>query len=125
MALKPGHYRLHVWQEAMRLVKQIYLTTECMPIPERFGLQSQIRRAAISIPSNIAEGAARGSLLEYARFLQIARGSLMELDTQLWLGHDLGQIDYSAELKEAMESVLLKLNGLIKSKKEKADNSAT
>ncbi len=123
MALKPGHYRLHVWQEVMRLVKQIYLTTERMPIPERFGLQSQIRRAAISIPSNIAEGAARGSLLEYARFLQIARGSLMELDTQLWLGHDLGQIDYSDELKDAMESVLLKLNGLIKSKKEQCRNN--
>ncbi|MGB8715599.1 MAG: four helix bundle protein [Rhodanobacteraceae bacterium] len=125
MALRPRHYQLHVWQESMRLVKQVYLGTEKMPAAERFGLQSQIRRAVISIPSNIAEGSARGSSLEYARFLQIARGSLMELDTQLWLGHDLGQIDYSDELKSAMESVLLKLNSLIKSKKEKSNNNAT
>lgn len=124
MALKPRHYQLHVWQESMRLVKQIYLATEQMPPMERYGLQSQIRRAAVSIPSNIAEGAARGSSLEYARFLQIARGSLMELDTQLWLGHDLSQLDYSDELKSAIESVLLKLNGLINSKKKKPNNSA-
>ena len=70
----------------------------------------------ISIPSNIAEGAARGSKTEYVRFLQIARGSLMELDTQLWLCRDLGYLSYDEDLKSAMVSVLVKLNGLIRSK---------
>ncbi|GAP65090.1 23S rRNA-associated protein [Mizugakiibacter sediminis] len=116
MALKPGHYRLLVWQEAMRLVRQVYLVTDGMPGKERYGLQSQIRRAVTSIPSNIAEGAARGSKAEYMRFLQIARGSLMELDTQLLLGQDLGYLGYDDGLRSAMESVLVKLNGLISSK---------
>jgi four helix bundle protein len=116
VALKPGHYRLTVWQEAMRLVRQVYVATDGLPEKERYGLQSQIRRAVISIPSNIAEGAARGSKTEYVRFLQIARGSLMELDTQLWLCRDLGYLSYDEDLKSAMVSVLVKLNGLIRSK---------
>ena len=116
MALKPGHYRLEVWQEAMRLVRSVYASSDQMPDKERFGLQSQLRRAAISVPSNIAEGAARGGKVEYARFLQIARGSLMELDTQLWLCQELGYFSYDEALKEAMQSVFLKLNGLIRSK---------
>ncbi len=116
MALKPRHYQLEVWQEAMRLVRQVYLLSEGMPDAERFGLQGQMRRAVVSVPSNIAEGAARGRKAEYARYLHIARGSLMELDTQLWLSQDLGYLSYSNELKDAIESVLVKLNGLIRSK---------
>lgn len=100
----------------MRLVRQVYLVTDGMPEKERYGLQSQIRRAVTSIPSNIAEGAARGSKAEYVRFLQIARGFLMELDTQLWLGQDVGYLGYDDGLRSAMESVLVKLNGLISSK---------
>ncbi len=98
------------------MVRVVYLATEAFPERERYGLQSQLRRAAISIPSNIAEGAARGSKTEYARFLQIARGSLMELDTQLWLAQDLGYLEYSKEIKNALESILKKLNSLIRAK---------
>jgi len=122
MALKPRHYQLQVWQESMRLVKQVYLASDQMPDPERFGLQSQIRRAVVSIPSNIAEGAARGSSTKYVRFLQIARGSLMELDTQLWLCQDLGYVSYGDDLKNALESVLVKLNGLINSRKSRNED---
>ena len=118
MTLSPGHYRLEVWQEAMRLVRLVYLASSQMPEHERFGLQSQLRRAAVSVPSNIAEGAARGGKAEYARFLQIARGSLMELDTQLWLCQDLGYFSYDDNLKQMLQSVFVKLNGLIRSKQE-------
>ncbi|MBL0163600.1 MAG: four helix bundle protein [Xanthomonadales bacterium] len=118
MTLSPAHYRLEVWQEAMRLVRLVYLASSQMPEHERFGLQSQLRRAAVSVPSNIAEGAARGGKTEYARFLQIARGSLMELDTQLWLCQDLGYFSYDDSLKQMLQSVFLKLNGLIRSKQE-------
>jgi four helix bundle protein len=107
----------------MRLVRYVYLASDAIPEPERFGLQSQIRRAAVSVPSNIAEGAARGSKVEYSRFLRIARGSLMELDTQLWLGHDLVYLSYSDELKTAMESVFIKLNGLIRSKQTRSKSA--
>jgi len=123
MALKPGHYQLAVWQEAMRLVRQVYLLSDELSDQERFGLQSQIRRAAVSVPSNIAEGAARGGKAEYARFLQIARGSLMELDTQLWLCQDLGYFEYTNELKDAMQSIFVKLNGLIRSKQSRTSQS--
>ncbi|MEO6966993.1 MAG: four helix bundle protein [Rhodanobacteraceae bacterium] len=122
MVLKPGHYQLEVWQEAMRLVRKVYLLSEDMSEKERFGLQSQLRRAAISVPSNIAEGAAHGSKQEYVRFLQIARASLMELDTQLWLSQDLGYFQYEDEIKSSMESVFVKLNGLIRSKQSGGKN---
>ena len=80
-ASQPRHYGLDVWKDAMRLVSQVYRVTQTFPDAERYGLTLQIRRAAISVPSNIAEGAARGTRLELVRFLSIARGSLSELDT--------------------------------------------
>lgn len=74
---------LIVWQKSMSLVNEIYLTTKSFPEEEKFSLVSQMRRSAISIPSNIAEGYGRGSKSEYARFVKIARGSMYELDTQM------------------------------------------
>jgi four helix bundle protein len=71
---------LEVWRDAMKLVEQIYGCSEKFPDAERFGLTSQVRRAAVSTPSNIAEGAARRSSQEFPRFLSVARGSLSELD---------------------------------------------
>ena len=81
-SFKRPHERLEVWQDAMDLVEAVYRFSFLFPDSERFALTMKIRRAAISIPSNIAEGAARRSRQEYLRFLSIARGSLAELDTQ-------------------------------------------
>jgi four helix bundle protein len=84
-----GHRDLLVWQESISLVKEIYAVTRSLPDDEKFGLTSQMRRAAVSVPSNIAEGAARGSQREFAQFLVIARGSLSELETQLIIAKEL------------------------------------
>jgi four helix bundle protein len=85
------NYRdLLVWQKAMSLVEAIYELTHCFPVDERFGLVAQIRRAAVSIPSNIAEGQARKSTREFVQFISHAEGSLAEVDTQLTLGTRLG-----------------------------------
>lgn len=73
------------WQKSMRLAEQVYQLTKKLPKEETYGLTSQLRRAAISIPSNIAEGYGRDSTLEYTRFLKYVRGSLYETETQLYL----------------------------------------
>jgi four helix bundle protein len=83
------HKDLKVWQESIRLVTTIYDKTKSFPKDEIFSLTSQIRRCAISIPSNIAEGAARESNKEFIRFLYIAQGSISELDTQLLIAYNL------------------------------------
>jgi four helix bundle protein len=79
------HKNLKAWQLAMDIAEKIYSTTESFPSDEKFGLVSQMRRSAISIPSNIAEGAGRHTKKEFMNFLHIAQGSLSELDTQLEL----------------------------------------
>ncbi len=76
---------LKVWQKSMDLVEHIYVLTTKLPISEQFNLISQLQRAAISIPSNIAEGAKRGSILEFKHFIHIANGSAAELETQILL----------------------------------------
>jgi four helix bundle protein len=80
--IKP-HKKLNVWQLAMVIVEDVYNLTETFPANERFGLTSQLRRCAVSVPSNIAEGAARNTTKEFINFLHIAQGSISELDTQL------------------------------------------
>ena len=84
-ALRGAHQDLVVWQKAMRLAAQVHEATRRFPRDERFGLLLQMRRAAVSIPSNLAEGAARRTTREFLAFLHIARGSQAELDTQLRL----------------------------------------
>lgn len=87
---------LVVWQKAMELVKRVYQLSKQFPADERYALTDQIRRAVVSIPSNIAEGNGRASNADYAHFLSIARGSLFETMTQLQVAKDLGYIaDYS------------------------------
>jgi four helix bundle protein len=81
---------LHVWQKGMELAKQVYLLTNRFPSEEKFGLVSQMRRAAVSVPSNIAEGQARNITGEFVQFLSHAEGSAAELDTQLRLSIALG-----------------------------------
>lgn len=109
--------KLIAWQKAHELVLKIYEVTNDFPKDEQFGLTSQIRRAAVSIPSNIVEGKARSSKAEYKRFLIIARGSLEEAKYQILLTKDLNYIDenkYKEVLKIAMDTGRL-LAGLIKS----------
>jgi four helix bundle protein len=81
---------LHVWQKAMDLAKQIYQLTRTFPSEEKFGLISQMRRAAVSVPSNLAEGQARNTTGEFIQFISNAQGSLAELDTQCRLASTLG-----------------------------------
>ena len=83
---------LIVWQKAMVLVTEIYKVSKSFPRREDYGLTSQLRRCAVSIPSNIAEGYGRNSRNEYIRFLQIASGSLYELQTQLEIAANLGYL---------------------------------
>ena len=86
------HRNLEAWKKAIELVIDIYAKTKLYPDEERFGLTSQIRRAAVSIPSNIAEGAARTSDKDMLRFIDIALGSLAELDTQLVIADRLNYL---------------------------------
>ena len=90
LSSKPKHYKdLLIWQRSMSLAKLVYQLTRSFPPEERYGLISQLRRAAVSIPSNIAEGQARKGTSEFLQFLSIATGSLAELETQLLLSVDL------------------------------------
>ena len=91
---------LQVWQKAMSLTKKIYQITGLFPEEERFGLTSQMRRAAVSVPSNIAEGYARTSTKDYIHFLSIARGSIAEIETQLYISKDLEYVQ-----EERLENV--------------------
>ena len=84
-----GYRDLVVWQKGLALTKEIYLLTQQLPADEKFGLVSQMRRAAVSVPSNIAEGQARHTTGEFIQFISHAEGSVAELDTQLTLCQDL------------------------------------
>ena len=94
-----NHKELDVWKKSMDLVESIYKISNSFPDLEKFGLTSQIRRAAISIPSNIAEGAGRKSDKEFIQFLHIALGSLTELDTQYLIAVRLKYIKNNKELE--------------------------
>jgi four helix bundle protein len=91
MNTKPQSYRdLVIWQKGIELAKLLYPLTAKLPTEEKFGLVSQIRRAAVSVPSNIAEGQARHTTGEFTQFISHAEGSAAELDTQLYLAIELG-----------------------------------
>ena len=89
------HHDLDVWKKSITLVTEIYKVTETFPQTEVYGLTNQIRRCAVSIPSNIAEGAARTSTKEFSHFLSISLGSISELETQLIISNNLGFITKS------------------------------
>ncbi|MCX6039724.1 MAG: four helix bundle protein [Caldilinea sp.] len=96
MKLK-SYQELIVWQKAMDLVVNVYQITKGFPREETYGLTNQLRRAAVSIPSNIAEGQGRNTAKEFQRFLAVAYGSLQETETQLMLSRRLGYIDEAQE----------------------------
>ncbi|MDR2717303.1 MAG: four helix bundle protein [Treponema sp.] len=108
---------LIVWQEAMNLVEMIYLQTKTFPKEEMYGLTSQIRRAAVSIPTNIAEGNGRRSRKEYLRFLSIANGSIKELETHLLIVERLNFLpkEISEQMQTQLQSVGRLLTALRKS----------
>ena len=105
MASGKPHQRLERWQQAMLLVKEVYAVTAGFPKEEMFGLVSQMRRAAVSIPSNIAEGAAREGDKEYSNFLSIARGSISELDTHVQIAVMLSYITEDHPLHSLIDRV--------------------
>lgn len=109
------HHRLMAWQKSIDLVKEIYLLTAAFPRHEVYGLTSQMRRAVISVPSNIAEGAARTSIREFMNFLSIARGSLSELETQIIISKRLGFLDDDQKINQLTGEVFALLGGLINS----------
>ncbi|WP_137905047.1 four helix bundle protein [Chryseobacterium sp. 2VB] len=108
---------LLVWQRSIDFVTEIYRTTEAFPKDEIYGLTSQIRRAAVSIPSNIAEGNSRRSKPDYVQFLKISRGSCAEVETQLIISKNLKFLNENEHLKlnEKIIEVSKMLNGLINS----------
>ena len=113
-----GSYKdLRVWQQAMQLTVKVYRTTEIFPKTELYGLTNQMRRAAVSVASNIAEGKGHRSDLEFQHFLYHARGSLLELETQIHLALQLQYIAEGSgrELLEMTSSLAQSLNALINS----------
>ena len=111
-----GDYqKLIVWQRSVELVQEIYRLTSKFPSDEKFGLVSQMRRAAVSIPSNIAEGRMRGSRKDYKRFLYMAIGSGAELETQIFIAKNLGYLQESLSADRLLEETMKMLNALIRS----------
>ena len=113
-----SHKNLTVWQKSMDLVVLVYKLMEQLPKEERYSLCDQIRRSAVSIPSNIAEGKSRNSIKEYKQFVGIAKGSAAELETQLLICERIGYLD-KEELSEVMglldevSKMLAKLNNAL------------
>lgn len=116
---KRPHERLVVWNGAIELVKDVYLLTREFPGSEMYGLTSQLRRAAVSIATNIAEGASRQTTKEYIQFLYISRGSLSEIDTLLCVSERLNLIDSPMvqALHKKAQSIAKMLTSLIRSLK--------
>jgi four helix bundle protein len=114
------HHELKAWQEAISLVTDVYELTAKFPKDELFGLTSQMRRAAVSIPSNVAEGAARSTDKEFLHFLAIARGSLSELETQTIIARNLTYVEDNPAISLRMDNVFGLIGGLMKSIERRA-----
>ncbi len=118
--MKGIHHDLLLWQESMALVKVVYEAIARFPRYEMYALSSQMRRAVIGIPSNIAEGAGIGGSKELLRFLSIAQGSLSELETQIFISKDLGYLEDVEQIMEQIDKVFGLLGGLMNSVKRRA-----
>lgn len=112
---------LIVWQKGLKLVTDIYKSSESFPKSEVFGLTAHLRKTAVSVPSNIAEGYGRGSQNDYVRFLKIARGSLYELQTQLEVSSNLGYL--KQEVFEVLEQKANEIERMLNTLIKKVQNS--
>ena len=111
--------QLNVWVKAIDLVTHVYALTKQMPKEELYSLADQIKRSAVSIPSNIAEGSGRNTTKEYIQFVYIALGSASELETQLIIGQNLGFFPNIEDHMKEITDIRRMLNGLINSLKKK------
>jgi four helix bundle protein len=109
-----SHKDLIVWRKAIALASKVYAATRQLPSEERYGLTAQLRRAAVSIPSNIAEGSARRTRAELIQYLYVARGSLSEVETQIMIAVDQGFLTTADAHLEDIAEVGRMLNGLIR-----------
>lgn len=109
-----GHHKLEVWKRSIDFVTKIYKLTDGFPKNEIYGLVQQMRRSAVSIPRNIAEGAGRNSKNEFRQFLSIAQGSVAELETQILIAQKLGFVKGSDSLLNELDELSRMLIGLVK-----------
>lgn len=114
--LNLNHKKLQVYSTGILLVKEVYAITSGFPVDEKFGITSQLRRASVSIPSNIAEGASRKTIKERIRFYHIARSSLVEIDTQIEIALELGYLSKTdtVNLAELTNKVFAMLTNMMK-----------
>jgi four helix bundle protein len=119
--VKRGHRELRVWQQAIDLVEHVYRVTGAFPKDETYGLAQQMRRAAVSVPSNIAEGAARKGTRELLRFASVASGSLAELDAQLEVASRLGYAVDKEVLQGRIDAVSALLLAMMESLRERLE----
>ncbi len=107
---------LKVWRKGVDLCKSVYRATSALPSEERFGITGQMRRAALSIPSNLAEGYGRGTRRDYRQFVRVARGSCCELETQIIVAQELEFLPWGVAdaLLEQLREILRMVNGLIR-----------
>jgi len=110
------HKKLNAWKQSVELAVLLCRTTDAFPKSERFGLAGQIRRAGVSVPSNIAEGAARQTKKEFIQYLHMAQGSLSELDTQIEIAKQLGYLDdrTARDIDQRMNEIDKMISGLIR-----------
>lgn len=113
---QPNYEKLRIWQEAMAFVEIIYKLTRQFPKEEQFGMVSQLRRASVSVPTNIAEGHGKASRADFKRFLSISKGSLQEIDTLLQISLRLGYITSGRyqELRDRIISLVRQITSLMK-----------
>ena len=109
-----NYKELEVWQKAMELVVHVYRVSKNFPKEELFALTNQLRRAAVSIPSNIAEGFGRDSRKDFVNFLLVSRGSLFEVGTQLDIATRLGYVSIADDIEHLMDSIARMLGALIR-----------
>ena len=112
-----GYENLEVWQKSIALVTNVYQLVKLLPKEETYALSDQIRRSAVSVPSNIAEGSSRNSKKEFIQFLYIALGSLCELETQLLIAENVGYLSNITKTRSEIISIKKMLNALISSMK--------